>query len=166
MDHRMNLMKRAPRRILAQILGQILGPELGRILGRSLAACFAIIIGMTSPGSANDTRPYDQDLLRLSEILGSLHYLRAVCDAKDGQLWREQMQAVLDAEGSSALRRVVLTRQFNRGFTNYSRTYRQCTTAAKTAIDRFLGEAETLSQRLLQDGPLARAGTPPGAAQP
>lgn len=123
-----------------------------RLLRIFVLGGFAAAIVAATAHASNESRPYDQDLLRLSEILGSLHYLRAVCDTNDGQLWRNQMEAILSAEGSSALRRVVLTRQFNRGFTNYSRTYRQCTAAAKTAIERFLTEAEALSNRLLRDG--------------
>ena len=42
--------------------------------------------------------PFEPDLMRLSEILGALQYLRALCGANEGQKWREQMQALLDAE--------------------------------------------------------------------
>ena len=34
---------------------------------------------------APDSRPYDERLMRLSEILGAVHYLRELCGANDGQ---------------------------------------------------------------------------------
>ena len=49
--------------------------------------------------------PFDGDLQRLAEILGALHYLRGICGANDGQKWRNEMQALLDAEAPSGERR-------------------------------------------------------------
>src|SRR5215470_13225169 len=42
--------------------------------------------------------PYDRDLQRLSEILGALHFLRGVCNSDEGQKWRTEAQALIDAE--------------------------------------------------------------------
>ena len=47
-----------------------------------------------------DDRPYDAKLLRLAEILGAVHYLRELCGAQEGQLWREQMKEIVKNEGS------------------------------------------------------------------
>ena len=113
--------------------------------------CLIAIAAGSTQARAQDQRPYDNDLLRLSEILGSIHYLRAICGHDDKQLWRDQMQALIQAEGSSALRRVVLTRRFNRGFSNYGRTYRRCTESAKTSLTRFMEEAGNLTDKLLAD---------------
>src|SRR5580765_5469028 len=83
-----------------------------------------------------DTRPYDERLMRLSEILGAVHYLRELCGANDRQAWRDRMKELMDAEGSTALRRAKLTRSFNNGYRSYSRTYNSCTPSAQTAISR------------------------------
>jgi len=40
--------------------------------------------------------PYDRDLQRLSEILGALHFLRAICGSKEGQKWRNEAQTLID----------------------------------------------------------------------
>jgi hypothetical protein len=40
-----------------------------------------------------------------AEILGAVHYLRELCGAQEGQLWREQMRQILKNEGSTAARR-------------------------------------------------------------
>ena len=39
-----------------------------------------------------DDRPYDNKLMRLAEILGAVHYLRELCGAQEGQVWRDQMK--------------------------------------------------------------------------
>ena len=48
-------------------------------------------------------RPFDGDLQRLAEILGTLHYLRGICGTNEGAKWRNQMQALIDAETPSAI---------------------------------------------------------------
>jgi uncharacterized protein (TIGR02301 family) len=97
-----------------------------------------------------DDRPYDDRLLRLSEILGAVHYLRELCGANEGQLWRDRMKELMDAEGSSALRRAKLTRSFNNGYRSYSRTYNSCTPSAQTAINRFLAEGVEIADGLMK----------------
>ncbi len=95
-------------------------------------------------------KPYDQQLYRLSEILGAVHYLRELCASKDGQKWRDSMQVLIDAEGSTAARKAKLTRQFNRGYRGYSRTYRSCTGQAKKIIDRFIKESIEITDELIK----------------
>ena len=104
-------------------------------------------------GGAQDSKPYDERLLRLSEILGAVHYLRELCGANDGQLWRDRMRELMDAEGSSALRRAKLTRSFNNGYRSYSRTYNSCTPSAQTAINRFLAEGAELADGMMKSVP-------------
>jgi uncharacterized protein (TIGR02301 family) len=116
---------------------------------------FAFVLA-TACGPAcavSDGKPYDDRLLRLSEILGAIHYLRELCGANEGQYWRDRMEDLMNAEGSSALRRAKLTRAFNQGYRSYSRTYNTCSPSAQTAITRFLSEGSDLSQGLLKAYP-------------
>jgi uncharacterized protein (TIGR02301 family) len=113
-----------------------------------IAAAAVMMASDPSPGAAQDTRPYDEKLMRLSEILGAVHYMRELCGAEDGQLWRDRMRELMEAEGSSALRRARLTRSFNKGYYGYSRTYKTCTPSAQTAISRFLSEATQIADSL------------------
>jgi uncharacterized protein (TIGR02301 family) len=117
-----------------------------------LAAAIAAA-GAHAQGTSGDTKPYDDKLLRLSEILGAVHYLRELCGANEGQLWRERMKELMDTEGSSALRRARLTRSFNNGYRSYSRTYSSCSASAQTAITRFLGEAAEIADTLAKTAP-------------
>ncbi len=120
----------------------------------ALALTAAIAVGPTAArAQASDTKPYDEKMLRLSEILGAVHYLRELCGNSDGQLWRDRMRELLDSEGATALRRQKLTRSFNSGYRSYSRTYSTCTQSAQTAINRFLVEGSDLADGLVKSIP-------------
>ena len=119
-------------------------------------AVLALVTAVTpvlaaQPGK--DIKPYDDRLLRLAEILGAVHFLRELCGANEGQYWRERMEDVMRAEGSSALRQARLTRGFNQGYRNYARTYSACTPTAQTAITRFLSEGAQISDALVKSIP-------------
>jgi uncharacterized protein (TIGR02301 family) len=99
-----------------------------------------------SPPAAERTAPFDHDLQRLAEILGALHYLRPVCGAHDGQRWRNEMQALLEAEAPAGERRRKFVTSFNRGYRGFQQTYRTCTPAASIAIHRYLEEGARISR--------------------
>ncbi len=125
---------------------------------RKLAKTLVVVLLIGSfftpaPVLALEKKPYDKQLLRLSELLGAVHYLRELCGANEGQLWRRQMSAIMKAEGSTALRRLSLTRRFNFGYRSYSRTYSHCTPSAKTAISRFINEAAAISDTMVRNIP-------------
>ena len=119
----------------------------------ALLAVAFLMVGASFASAASDSKPYDDRLLRLSEILGAVHYLRELCGANEGQYWRDRMRELMDAEGSSAIRRARLTRAFNQGYRSYSRTYNTCSPSAQTAITRFLSEGSDLSEGLLKAFP-------------
>lgn len=98
-------------------------------------------------------KPYDDKLQRLAEILGAVHYLRELCGANEGQLWRERMTELVNAEGASALRKARLARSFNQGYQSYSRTYKVCTPTAQTAIARFMTEGAQIADGLVKSVP-------------
>lgn len=122
------------------------------IAGALLGAAMAVLTGVqpVHAQSSGESKPYDDRLMRLSEILGAVHYLRELCGASDGQLWRDRMQELMTAEGTTALRRARLTRSFNQGYRSYSRTYSACSPSAQNAITRFAGEAVQLAENLLK----------------
>jgi uncharacterized protein (TIGR02301 family) len=92
--------------------------------------------------------PYEKDLLRLAEIMGSLAFLRSLCNSSDAGEWPKRMQALLDAEGTSTGRRERLAGAYNRGYRGFSLTYRICTASANEATNRYLKEGETLSRNI------------------
>ena len=113
-------------------------------------AVAAILLSLVAPvRAADDTpAPFDSDLQRLSEILGALHYLRGVCNANEGQKWRDQMQALIDAEIPDGERRRKIVASFNRGYRGFQQTYRTCTPAADLAIRRYLDEGSRISREI------------------
>lgn len=120
----------------------------------SVAVAVVVVLAVALAGPARaQTREQEDKLHRLAEVIGALHYLRELCGADDGQLWRSHMKALIDSEGRSALKRAALTRRFNLGYRNYSRTYRECSVSAKTATERFLDEAQTTTDGLLATKP-------------
>lgn len=92
--------------------------------------------------------PYEPQLLKLSEIMGSLAYLRTLCAGKEAQDWRDRMAALVEAEGRTPARRERLTAAYNRGFRAYSLTHRACTEGSQEASTRLAGEGERLARVL------------------
>jgi uncharacterized protein (TIGR02301 family) len=79
--------------------------------------------------------------------------LRELCSADEGQLWRDHMQTLINAETSSAQRKARIARSFNQGYRSYSRTYTTCTPSAQTAIARFMTEGAEISDNLADKAP-------------
>lgn len=90
--------------------------------------------------------PYESQLMRLSELMGALSYLRDLCAEKDGEEWRAKMTELLDAEAPDGPRRRNYIGAFNAGYRGYELTYRACTGNAKTVTARYLDEAARISR--------------------
>lgn len=117
---------------------------------RALIIAIIALTAAQSPARAVEggPAPYDGDLQRLAEILGALHYLRRICGANEGQKWRNEMQALLDAETPSGDRRNRLQVRFNRGYRGFQQTYRTCTPAADLVIRRYLDEGAKIAREI------------------
>jgi uncharacterized protein (TIGR02301 family) len=114
-----------------------------------LAILVVVIACAAAPVRAQDAAaPFDGDLQRLAEILGTLHYLRGVCGNNEGGKWRNQMQALIDAETPTGDRRSRMIAGFNRGYNGFQQTYRTCTPAALVAIRRYIDEGSKISRDL------------------
>jgi uncharacterized protein (TIGR02301 family) len=116
---------------------------------RYLALVLIVLCGLHAPARAQETAaPFDNELQRFAEILGTLHYLRGVCGNNEGGKWRNEMQALLDAETPSGERRARMIAGFNRGYNGFQQTYRSCTPAATLAIRRYIDEGLKISRDL------------------
>lgn len=119
---------------------------LKRLLILLVVACSSLPAPARAQGGAI---PFENDLARLSEILGALHYLRALCGANEGQKWRAEMQALVDAEApAGSPRRAKMIASFNRGYRGFQQTYRSCTPPADLAIRRYLEEGAKISREV------------------
>ncbi len=90
--------------------------------------------------------PYDHDLRRLAEILGALHFLRGLCGANEGQKWRNEAQALIEAEAPAGQRHDQMVQSFNRGYLGFQQSYRSCTPAANLIIRRYLQEGAKIAR--------------------
>ncbi|MDB5500439.1 MAG: hypothetical protein JWR89_341 [Tardiphaga sp.] len=119
------------------------------MLKRLTAVLLLVAAFGLGPARAQDVAaPFDADLQRLAEILGTLHYLRGICGNNEGAKWRNEMQALTDAETPSGERRARMIAGFNRGYNGFQQTYRTCTPAAGIAIRRYIEEGAKISRDL------------------
>jgi uncharacterized protein (TIGR02301 family) len=112
-----------------------------------IVLCIAVLLSSAAPAQQEGgPAPFDNDLQRLAEIMGALHYLRGICGANEGQKWRNEMNALIEAEAASGERRARMIASFNRGYQGFQQTYRTCTPAADFAIRRYLEEGAKISR--------------------
>jgi uncharacterized protein (TIGR02301 family) len=125
-----------------------------RGMNRLSRACLAVMLALSLCGGAaaqSEGGPelpppiYEDKLLRLAEILGSLSFLRDLCGDDDGATWRREMRSLLAAEDPGPQRRQKLVARFNHGFETYNAVYRSCTPSAELAISRYLSEGQLLA---------------------
>ena len=96
----------------------------------------------------NTPAPYDRDLQRLAEILGALHFLRAICGSNEGQKWQIEAQTLIETEAPAGERREQMIASFNRGYRAFQQSYRTCTPAADFAIRRYLVEGARIAREV------------------
>lgn len=118
--------------------------------------------GATAPATSPEAKPapYDGQMMRLSEVLGSVSYLRTLCGSgggsiggpggnADGDQWRDRMQRLLESDtAGEPQRRERLTAAFNRGYRSFAAVHRSCTDAARQAEQRYRNEGATLAAEI------------------
>ncbi len=118
-----------------------------------LIAVFLIPLAMLAlsgmPARSQDAKPpYEDRLIRLSEIVGSVHYLRTLCMGVD-EGWRSRMQALIDVEAGEAARRARMIAAFNKGYRSFASVYRNCTDAAVEAEELYRKEGLELASEII-----------------
>lgn len=107
-----------------------------------------VALATVPAGAAEVAAPFDPGLARLSEILGSLHYLRGLCGANEGNKWRGEMQELLEAEAPGGQRHGQFVAHFNKGYKVFQQTYHSCTPAAELVIRRYLEEGSKIAREV------------------
>jgi uncharacterized protein (TIGR02301 family) len=115
------------------------GFRIAAITRRALAALL-VLAALAQPALAIDP-PYQKQMERLAEIMGSLYFLQPLC-ATATQDWRGEMDDLINLDEPDEDRRQRLAGAFNEGYTAYARLYRLCTSSAREALTRLLVEAE------------------------
>lgn len=147
--------RRAPAAVMASTLAlAVLGG--GPAAGQSLPANPPLppVVGAAPPPNPatpdpGALPPYEPQLERLAERLGTLALMRDLCGDGDAAQYRDRMAALLDAEGRTPAARDRLAGAFNRGLRGYAASYRTCTASARLVIARSLAEADRLTRDLV-----------------
>ncbi len=107
-----------------------------------------IFLVISMPTFAQQSPPYEKKLLRLAEILGSLHSLQNLCEPPTNQ-WYDYMNALIEAEHPIPQRRAYFYEAFNEAYRAFSENYHHCTQEAIEANQRYIEEGRILSENLL-----------------
>lgn len=91
---------------------------------------------------------YMQPLGRLAMILGSMHFLRKLCDDPEAEIWRDKMRELIDAQAPTETEKQQLIANFNNGYRTFAATYRSCTSAARIAVNRYQKEGAALAREI------------------
>jgi uncharacterized protein (TIGR02301 family) len=102
----------------------------------------------TPPPAVEKPAPYDGKIMRLAEILGSVHYLRNLCNGGESE-WRAMMEQLLAEESKGEPQRTArFTAAFNRGYRSFAATYVKCTPQAIAAEEKYRAEGATLATEI------------------
>jgi uncharacterized protein (TIGR02301 family) len=93
-------------------------------------------------------QPYEPDLLKLAEIIGSMAFLRTICEGQEKGIWPARMTKLIEAEGRTQAIKERLAGAYNRGFSSYALVHRECTSVAREAGARLARDGDELSRKL------------------
>ena len=114
------------------------------IRGRLGGGILLLVLLLTTPALAIDP-PYQRQMERLAEIMGSLYYLQPLCTAGEED-WRAEAAELIALDEPDEDRRQRLVGAFNTGYTAFSRLHNHCTPASREALTRLLTEAQKLAR--------------------
>lgn len=126
--------------------------EDSRSVGRRAVRWAAGLLVATAaivPALAAEEASLDDTLANLAESLGALQHLRPLCGAQDGNAWRDQMNAVLDAVQPSREKRLAIIDRFNQSYRSNVAAQRNCTPAARLLAETHRKRGEALGRDIL-----------------
>jgi uncharacterized protein (TIGR02301 family) len=111
---------------------------------RLTAIALAASLAFAPPAAAIDP-PYEPQMERLAEIMGSLYFLAPMCAGSTVD-WRGELADLVTKDQPDEDRQQRLYGAFNGGYQAFARLYRTCTPSAEEALIRLLMEAETTAR--------------------
>lgn len=106
------------------------------------------LIAVSPAAAQNAEPPYEQRLIQLSEIVGSVHYLRKLClGSEEG--WRNRMQALIDIEATDPARRARFVAAFNKGYRSFASVHRKCNSVAIEAEELYRKQGLELASEII-----------------
>lgn len=135
--------------VAAVLLGSVAGSDLHAQTAETPAQQEGAVDAEETPAPvAPIDAPYMKSLSRLASILGSMHFLRTLCNDPQAVVWRQKMQELIEAQVPNDADRRHLVASFNSGYRAFESTYRSCTPAARVAVNRYQGEGATLAREI------------------
>ncbi|MCP5000697.1 MAG: TIGR02301 family protein [Hyphomicrobiales bacterium] len=117
------------------------------LITTALAA--GIVLISASASSAQTAEPlYEARLIRLAEIVGSVHYLRTLCLGSD-EGWRDKMQALINLEAADPERRARFIAAFNKGYRSFASVHRKCNSVAIEAEELYRKQGLELASEII-----------------
>lgn len=117
-----------------------IGPAIRSGLG------IAIVVMAANSARAVDP-PYQSDMQRVLEIMGSIYFLAPLC-GYSGTNWRQSAADLIALDEPDDDRRQRLIGAFNVGYEAYARLYRFCSPAARMAVKKLLDDAASETREL------------------
>lgn len=103
----------------------------------------------TPQASTFKPAPYDDKLVQLAEILGSLDFIRNLCESDSEPQWKAMMAALIDSDAKDEpARKEKLTAAYNRGYRTYAAIQTACSEQLRATADRYRIEGATLATEI------------------
>ncbi len=119
-----------------------------------LIACFVFSIALVlvqRAAAQEDFLRYQQQLLRMAEILGGVHHLRGTCDDSESQYWRGRMLRLIDIEQPSQSLRNQMIERFNNNYDEQKRRFPECGNKTADEAARLAREGESLASQMARE---------------
>ncbi|MEP0519718.1 MAG: TIGR02301 family protein [Hyphomicrobiales bacterium] len=98
--------------------------------------------------TGNEQPPYEESLLRLVTIVGSLEFLHPLCERQNKGVWKAQMANLLEAEEPSPARRARMMATYNKSYEVLEQVHRTCSPTVELILQRYEAEAVELTREL------------------
>lgn len=119
------------------------------LAAQAAGAKSVIKIETPPPAAAFKPAPYDDKLAQLAEILGSLDFIRNLCENDSEPQWKTMMGQLLDSDAKDEPeRRERLTASYNRGYRTYSAIQTTCSSQLRSTAERYRIEGATLATEI------------------
>lgn len=112
---------------------------------RRIAAAGLAFVLACGAAVADNPPAYQADLMRLSELIGTISYLDGLCGGGEAGRWRGEMSRLFDAQKLDDNGRRPYIAAFNRGLRSVVVAHRVCGAEARAVLDRFLAEGAGLA---------------------
>lgn len=120
--------------------------------GARVAMALALMLGCAAaslPAHADNAQDnLTAGLVRLAEILGSVHHLREVCGADEGALWRNKMIDMMNVASLDAEARQRMISHFNEAYYRAQSMFPECSGSAAAQSNALFDEGRKLAASL------------------